>query len=182
MKTACCHQERILYSKVYLKPLWPTSSNWPRTPRTRSQACTPGNELPVCEKLFPADPRSSSRSDARGSWSERRSSCHLAKLRPELPLHAYEHTHRNWITDRYLGSVKHKHVQRPVNYYRMFSCRPPVQTLAFQRLVLVIWIHDNFFASEVDDLVKVQSRHVHLPREEDGAVACEGQSEQRCIT
>ncbi len=60
----------------------------------------------------------------------------------------------------------------------MISCHSPVKPLPLWRLVFVIRVHDDLFASEVDDLVEVQSRHVHFAGEEDGAVTCEGQSEQ----
>lgn len=57
----------------------------------------------------------------------------------------------------------------------LVSCHSPVKPLPLRRLVFVVRVHDDLFASEVDDLVEVQSRHVHLAGEEDGAVACEGE-------
>lgn len=60
----------------------------------------------------------------------------------------------------------------------MISCQSPVKPLPLWRLVFVVRVHNDLFASEVDNLVEVQSRHVHLAGEEDGAVTCEGQSKQ----
>lgn len=63
---------------------------------------------------------------------------------------------------------------------RVLRTGSPVKPLPLRRLVLVVWVHDDLFASEVDYLIEVQPRYVHLAGEEDGAVACEGQSEQSC--
>lgn len=88
------------------------------------------------------------------------------------------HTRTGLPTDNWAVWGTNVTIQWPVSYYRMLSYCSPVKPLSLWRLVFVIRIHDDFFASEVDDLIEVQSCHVHLPRKEDGAVACEGQSEQ----
>lgn len=82
------------------------SRDWPRTPRTRSQVCTPGNGLPVCARLSPAGPRNSSQSDDRGSWSECSSSCHLAKRHPESPRLACDRI-RNILLDEQPTITEH---------------------------------------------------------------------------
>lgn len=60
----------------------------------------------------------------------------------------------------------------------LLVCHSPVKPLPLGWLDFIIRVHNDLFASEVDDLVKVQSRHVHLTMEEDRAVTYEGQSKQ----
>lgn len=89
------------------------------------------------------------------------SSCHLARRHPESPPPACKHTDTR---DR----------ARPAPPLAQGTCgRSPVQPFSLWRLVFVIWVHDDFFASEMDDGIQVQSGNIDLPREEDGAVACE---------
>lgn len=76
-------------------------------------------------------------------------------------------------------SQLHRHITQEVNRPHEPSSPPPVKPLPLQRLVLVIRVHNDLFTPEVHNLVEVQRRHVDLAREEDGAVACEGQSERR---
>lgn len=154
------------------------SRDLPRTPRTQSQVCIPGNGLPVCVRLSPAGPRNSSQSDAQDSWSECRPSCHLAKYHPKLPPLVWD----------IMKNTEYQHVtQRPTNHHRSFppdrpfiySVDSPVKPFTLRRLIFVIWVHSDLLAPEVDDLVEIESRHVHLTGEKDRAISCEGQWEQR---
>lgn len=54
----------------------------------------------------------------------------------------------------------------------------PVKSFSLWRFTFIIWVNNDLFAPEVDNLIKIESCHVHLTRKEDGAISYVGQLEQ----
>lgn len=61
--------------------------------------------------------------------------------------------------------------------WTQFSVYSPVQAFSLWRLIFIIWVNNDLLASEVDNLIKIKSRHVHFTGIEDRAISYVGQAE-----
>lgn len=148
------------------------SRYWPQTPKTQSLACIPGNVLLVCETLSLDDPRNSSPSAAQGFWFECMLSYHLAKLHPKSLLLACQQTGNHFPTLYWWRpAIHHRYFPSNECWIQSLLVYSPVKPFSLRRLIFIIRVNDDLLAPEVDNFVKIESRHAHFTGKEDGSIS-----------